>query len=102
MQEDPDFAEWVKNTKENLAEMVANQQNNNGFVLPPIINIPVVVHVIHQGEAEGVGPNLSVGQIEAQIAVLNEAFSATNVTFSRLLLNGKELSEIQNLTSALQ
>ncbi len=81
--EDPEFAEWVKNTKENLAEMVANLQSNNGFVLPPIIDIPVVVHVIHQGEAEGVGPNLSVGQIEAQIAVLNEAFSATNVNFAQ-------------------
>jgi len=83
MAEDPEFAEWVKNTKENVAEMVANHQNMTGFVLPPIIDIPVVVHVIHQGEAEGVGPNLSVGQIEAQIAVLNEAFSATNVNFAQ-------------------
>ena len=83
MAKDPEFAEWVKNTKEHVAEMVANHQNNNGFVLPPIINIPVVVHVIHQGEAEGVGPNLAMGQIEAQIEVLNEAFSATNVNFAQ-------------------
>ncbi|MCB0279464.1 MAG: hypothetical protein KDD94_08185 [Calditrichaeota bacterium] len=39
-----------------------------------IYRIPVVFHVIHHGEAIGVGANLSTLQIESQIRVLNEDF----------------------------
>ncbi|MEM8939387.1 MAG: M43 family zinc metalloprotease [Bacteroidota bacterium] len=36
--------------------------------------IPVVVHVVYNGEPVGVGPNLSYEQIVSQIEVLNEDF----------------------------
>lgn len=36
--------------------------------------IPVVVHVIHNGEPVGTGPNISYAQVVSQIAVLNEDF----------------------------
>ncbi len=36
--------------------------------------IPVVVHVVHNGEPVGVGPNISLKQIQSQIEVLNEDF----------------------------
>ncbi|MDX1470909.1 MAG: zinc metalloprotease, partial [Flavobacteriaceae bacterium] len=39
-----------------------------------VIRIPVVVHVIHSGEAIGVGPNISDAQVLSQIRVLNEDF----------------------------
>lgn len=39
-----------------------------------IYRIPVVVHVIHFGEAVGDGANISFAQIESQIVVLNEDF----------------------------
>lgn len=39
-----------------------------------VITIPVVVHVIHNGEAEGQGSNISKAQIESQIRILNEDF----------------------------
>lgn len=39
-----------------------------------IITIPVVVHVIHSGEAIGTAPNISDAQVESQITVLNEDF----------------------------
>lgn len=45
------------------------------------ITIPVVVHVIHTGEAIGVGSNLSAERIQAQIDVMNEAFAAENSNF---------------------
>lgn len=32
-----------------------------------VVTIPVVVHVIHNGEAIGVGRNISVAQIQSQI-----------------------------------
>ncbi len=41
-------------------------------------NIPVVVHIIHNGEAIGTGTNLSIAQINSQIDVLNEDFRKQN------------------------
>ncbi len=40
--------------------------------------IPVVVHVIHNGEAEGVGKNIPDAQIISQIDVLNKDFNRLN------------------------
>lgn len=39
-----------------------------------IITIPVVVHVIHSGQAIGVAPNITDAQIQSQITVLNQDF----------------------------
>ena len=46
--------------------------------IQPTYIIPVVVHVIHNGEAEGVGSNISDQQILSQIEVLNEDFRRFN------------------------
>ncbi len=40
----------------------------------PILTIPVVVHVIHNGDAIGSGENIPDGQVLSQIQVLNEDF----------------------------
>jgi hypothetical protein len=40
--------------------------------------IPVVVHIIHNGEPVGTGTNLSAAQINSQIAVLNKDFKRLN------------------------
>lgn len=40
--------------------------------------IPVVVHVIHNGEAVGTGTNLSIAQIQSQINVLNKDYQRLN------------------------
>ncbi|RIV43022.1 zinc metalloprotease [Flagellimonas pelagia] len=39
-----------------------------------IYRIPVVVHIVHNGEAVGSGANISYAQIQSQIEVLNEDF----------------------------
>jgi hypothetical protein len=39
-----------------------------------VIIIPVVVHVIHNGQTVGTAPNISDAQVESQITVLNEDF----------------------------
>ncbi|NVK85950.1 MAG: hypothetical protein HWE21_16605 [Cytophagia bacterium] len=41
---------------------------------PQVYRIPIVVHVLHLGEAVNVGDNLSYEQIQSQIRVLNEDF----------------------------
>lgn len=37
-----------------------------------IITIPVVVHILHEGEPIGTGTNISIAQIHSQINVLNQ------------------------------
>ncbi len=46
------------------------------------VTIPVVVHVLHQGEAIGSGLNISMPQIQSQIDVLNEDFRRLNADAS--------------------
>jgi hypothetical protein len=47
--------------------------DNNG-----IITVPIVFHVIHKGEAVGLGTNISDARLIDQVAVLNECFSQSN------------------------
>lgn len=39
-----------------------------------IYTIPVIVHIIHNGEPVGTGPNITAAQVQSQIDVLNEDF----------------------------
>jgi hypothetical protein len=67
-----------------MEQFIANYRNNstqtNGRLINPnnLIIIPVVVHILHGGEAIGVGRNISVAQIQSQIDVLNEDFRRLN------------------------
>lgn len=49
-------------------------QQKSGKTQALEISIPIIVHVIHNGEAIGTGTNLSQAQVQSQIAVLNEDF----------------------------
>jgi hypothetical protein len=51
-------------------ELAKAQGRTQGVVL----NIPIIVHVVHNGEAVGTGANISQAQVQAQIEVLNEDF----------------------------
>jgi PKD repeat protein len=42
--------------------------------LATVITIPVVVHVVHNGEGVGTGRNISQAQVQAQLTTLNEDF----------------------------
>lgn len=57
-----------------------NNGNNNARLTNPnaTIIIPVVVHILHRGEAIGVGRNITDAQIQSQIDVLNEDFRRLN------------------------
>jgi PKD repeat protein len=47
-----------------------------------LVTIPVIVHVIHNGEPVGVGANISQAQVQSQIDVLNEDFRRTGAGFN--------------------
>ncbi len=50
------------------------ERNRAGKTQATVITIPIVVHVIHNGEDVGSGANISQEQIQSQIDVLNEDF----------------------------
>lgn len=50
-----------------------------------VVTVPVVVHIIHNGEAIGEGGNISDAQVISQIEVLNEDFRRLNSDASETL-----------------
>ena len=56
------------------------QQEGNETPGVGIKSIPVVVHIIHNGEPIGTGANISFEQVTSQIAVLNEDFRKASGT----------------------
>lgn len=63
---DAEFEAWLAPLIENSK---ANKSQNGG-----IITIPVVVHVIHAGQAYGTAPNITDTQVQSQITVMNNDF----------------------------
>jgi len=59
-------------------QLCASLQVELFYIPRAVITIPVVVHVIHNGEAIGTGTNISDAQIQSQIVVLNEDFRRLN------------------------
>ncbi len=66
---DDQFENWLSEAK---VKRLSKSSRSGAYI------IPVVVHVIHKGEAIGVGANISDAQIESQIRVLNKDFTRTN------------------------
>lgn len=67
------FEQWLKQRQVNATARTGAEDK---------LYIPVVVHVIHRGEAVGVGTNISDGQIISQIKVLNNDFNRLNADAS--------------------
>ncbi len=74
---DPAYQKAVEDYKKRILPHWSNEQMGRAGT----INVPVVVHIIHAGENEGEGSNLSIARIEAQIEILNQDFSATNPNY---------------------
>ena len=65
---DEEFERW-------LAPKVAEIKNKRHLrALPTTIVIPVVIHIVHNGDAIGSGENISLAQALSQIRVFNEDF----------------------------
>ena len=63
-------------------EMAAMQDNSAARSPQAVIEIPVVFHVIHNGEAVGTGRNISLARINAQLALLNSDIRKLNGNFN--------------------
>ncbi|MEL6536788.1 MAG: M43 family zinc metalloprotease [Bacteroidota bacterium] len=60
-----------------LAQEARAQRLVMGRQQETVVQIPVVVHVVHNGEEVGSGSNISQAQVASQIRVLNEDFRKT-------------------------
>ncbi len=79
--EDNEFFEnWLKQKNQERKLRQGTQQTFK--VTAEVLTVPVVVHVIHNGEAIGTGSNISDSQILSQIEVLNEDFRRMNADAS--------------------
>lgn len=66
----------------NWIDQVIKNDPNYASVQKASRNIPIVIHVIHNGDALGSGENISDAQVMSQVTVLNADFSATNTDFN--------------------
>ncbi len=62
------FEEWLAPKIQEIKRL------RQAKMLPSVIRIPVVVHVIHNGDAVGSGENIADGQVLSQITVFNQDF----------------------------
>lgn len=67
------FEKWMQLRKQAQLQMNGMKRSQVGPY-----NIPVVVHIIHNGEPLGIGTNISDEQILSQINVLNKDFKRLN------------------------
>jgi hypothetical protein len=70
------FEKWM-NTK-----LIQRAAKNSERTQASTYTIPVVVHIIHNGEAVGTGTNLSDAQVQSQIDVMNEDYNRLNADAS--------------------
>lgn len=65
------FEEWLTNK-------VAQRRASRDNAAEETYSIPVVVHIVHKGEAVGSGSNISDAQVLSQIKVLNNDYARLN------------------------
>jgi archaellum component FlaF (FlaF/FlaG flagellin family) len=67
------FEEWLK-----TRQLKRAKDNETHREQTATYQVPVVVHIIHNGEAEGTGTNISEAQVLSQISVLNNDYKRLN------------------------
>ena len=76
--QDPSFAEAREAARATTAQILQQNSVNNNKSGEILYTIPVVFHVIHKGEPEGTGTNISDEQVQSTIDALNRDYGATS------------------------
>jgi hypothetical protein len=69
LQTNEEFENWIKKLS-----VQDKKRRETALIIDEVYYIPIVVHIVHNGEAVGTGNNLSQAVIQSQIDVLNEDF----------------------------
>jgi len=83
------FEKWIAEKREQKNLSLQKNQTN-------LVQIPVVFHIIHNGEPVGIGRNLLKSRIDRQLEILNEDFNRLNEDSS------ETLEEFQDVAAALE
>ena len=92
MENNPAYKARFEHNLKLRKEFIANKPA--AYKVPPIYEIPVVFHVIHKGEAVGVGTNISDAQLQSAIDAINRDFRRTSADGGIAQGNGPD-TEIQ-------
>ena len=71
---------WEKEFQKLISDYKTNQKSKKQS--SRVYTIPIIFHVIHSGQPIGTFPNISQGQINSQITVLNQDFSGNGFNSS--------------------
>ena len=74
MSGDPAYKARVESSEKRLNNYIQRMSMTSQLPLATLYRIPVVVHVIHKGEAIGTGSNISDAQVQSAITSLNQFF----------------------------
>lgn len=80
LQTEPNASQILQQNREAINNYI--NHNGNRDSRNAIVTIPVVFHIIHNGQIVGTGSNISVAQIQSQLDVLNEHFRLRNADTS--------------------
>ena len=72
---DEHFENWMQNSITEGRSMHATNNTSTGTIL---YKIPIIFHIIHHGETEGTGNNVSVAQVQSQLNRLNLDYQKLN------------------------
>lgn len=72
MQEDAEYRQSIELNELRMANAV--RQSVGSQRSSTILTIPIVIHIMHSGEAQGSGANISDAQVQSAIVALNEDF----------------------------
>jgi hypothetical protein len=73
-----DFEKWLQNKIVSHNQKLATSRTNEA-----VYTIPIVFHVIHNGEEVGIGANIPLTQIQEQIRIINEDYRKKNADTSK-------------------
>ena len=74
LQKDSSYVAFEKAAEQRIQKAIKQRKTQAKNNSSAVLNIPVVVHVLHLGEAEGTGSNISDAQIQSSINNLNDFY----------------------------
>ncbi len=66
---------WEKLFSKQVQQFKITKERNRNLI---DYTIPVIVHILHNGDNEGVNENISLAQVQSQITILNNDYAGTN------------------------
>lgn len=74
LRKNPSYVALEKASEQRIQQVIKKRKTSAKKSNTSVLNIPIVVHVLHLGETEGTGSNISDAQIQSSIDNLNDFY----------------------------